>query len=105
MDKDNFYKEFFEAFLEYYSCCELISNIYSLRDFIFRSHYNLKDKYVSIPVGFKFKDDIKGQLWCILVLLYGSYGVSPLNGWIEDVDGAISFLNDVEKMLEDKKLE
>lgn len=102
MEESKFYKEFFEAFIEYYSCCGLINDVCMVRDFIFRSHENLKDKYVSIPVGFKFKDDIIEQLWCILVLLYGSYGVSPLSGWIENIDGAISFLDEFEENLKAK---
>lgn len=102
MKKNKLYKDFFEAFVSFYSYYGLIDDIRMFRDFIFRCHENLKDKYVSIPEGFKFKDDIKEQLWCILVLLYGSYGIAPRWGWIEDVNGAIAFLDAFENLLEPK---
>ena len=32
------------------------------------------------------------MLWNTLVLMYGDFDVSPANGWINDIDGAIDFL-------------
>jgi len=99
MEESKFYKDFFDAFVSYYSYFGLVDDVRTVKDYIIRNREELNLGYVSIPYGFKFVDDIKEQLWCILVLLYGDYGVAPRWGWIEDIDSAVMFLKKLEELL------
>ena len=45
-----------------------------------------------------FPEDLREQLeifWMLLVCLYGDYGTSPRSGWIEELDHAHDFIDEM----------
>lgn len=74
-------------------------------------HYNTNDDFLEeftrdlhvygenyVPAFTKFtvkECPISWVLWQLIVCMYGDYGVSPRAGWITDLSGAISFLEEL----------
>ncbi len=74
-------------------------------------HYNANDDFLEeferdlkvygenyFPSFSKFTTEycpVSWVLWQLLVCMYGDYGVSPRSGWINDLAGAIRFINEL----------
>lgn len=84
------------------------SLIYALRLVI---HYNTNDEFLEeferdlkvygenyVPAFTKFSSSdcpVSWVLWQLLVCMYGDYGTSPRSGWINNLTGALRFIDEL----------
>lgn len=90
--------KFYDAYVDYLRAIDFAYDVKSFYTYI-KEYNTVSPEEKSIPCLGSFADDIKEQFWCILVDLFGDCGVSLQTGWIEDIDGALKFLDELYKEL------
>lgn len=83
-------RSFEEAFfIHMYYCCydEKIEALIKWMKNLEEKHFTMVD----IKEVLDIDDTLEALLTC-LVLMFGAYGVNPEHGWVDDVDGAIAYL-------------
>lgn len=77
---------------KYKSAFYAICFYYSLEEDIIKWKEIVKKPYDRVEIH---NDIVLGVIYSICVMLYGDYGTSPLSGWIIDVRGFYTFIDDV----------
>ena len=89
---------FYDAYVNYLRAIDFAYDVKTFYTYI-KAYIDIFPDEKNVPCAGPFADEIKEQFWCILVDLFGDYGVSLRTGWIKDVEGALNFLDELYKDL------